>query len=309
MMEIETKGAGPKERQEMRMKQEEKREKRWEEKRRREEGQTDEGKKRRKRIFLIVITAVILFAVVPAVVPILLYTSVQIADSREMSAGAGDEIGANETPADAQTIENAGAAGSENAAAYASAAALKAAVSCREYVLPEELLFLCINDNSVTVDINVNVVFFDEAGQLLSIEDAAVWSCGPGERAVATARLPHDTEYNRIPFDHYDLEVTVEETSESMLRKNYGPELTITSNIGTEGTVLAMVENPTGITFYRVRLICLYYQGDNVMGYSTNYLENLSDREAVEFYTPNDPELNPIPFDDYKILVTDTEIR
>ena len=36
MMEIETKGAGPKERQEMRMKQEEKREKRWEEKRRRE---------------------------------------------------------------------------------------------------------------------------------------------------------------------------------------------------------------------------------------------------------------------------------
>ena len=46
-----------------------------------------------------------------------------------------------------------------------------------------------------------------------------------------------------------------------------------------------------------------------MVGYSTNYLENLSDREAVEFYTPNDPELNPIPFDDYKILVTDTEIR
>ena len=35
MMEIETKGAGPKERREMRMKQEEKRDNRWEEKLRR----------------------------------------------------------------------------------------------------------------------------------------------------------------------------------------------------------------------------------------------------------------------------------
>ena len=134
-----------------------------------------------------------------------------------------------------------------------------------------------------------------------------MWSCGPGETALATVRLSHDAEYHPVPFDRYERKLTVKETSASMLQKNYGKELHIASNIGAEGTVLAMAENPTGITFSHVRLVCLYCQGDNVVGYSTHYLEDLSEREAIEFYPPRDAESNPIPFDGYRILVTDTE--
>ena len=290
----------------MLMKREESREKRWEEKLRQEKEQDSERIRRRSRILLLMIAAVILCTVVPAIVPDLLSSSVQTSDGTGQVASAAEEMPADAVPSDENTPENAAVQESSSEEAVSS---LGDAVSCQEYLLPEELLFLYVNDNSISVDINVNVVFFGEDGQLLSVEEQGVWSCGPGETAIATVRLPHDAEYQPVPFERYERKLTVKETSASMLQKNYGKELLITSNIGAEGTVLAMVENPTGITFSHVRLVCLYCQGDNVVGWRANYLEDLADREAIEFYSPTDSEANPISFDSYRILVTDTAVE
>ena len=171
---------------------------------------------------------------------------------------------------------------------------LKASVSYAAYTLPKELLFLFVNDSPDAIDIDGSIVFFDESGEMLSIERCYIQSLEPGERSIGTVLLPHD-EFN------------VNETSESVFRKNYGKEFSITSNVGVEGTVLVMAENPTGRTFSRVSLACLYYRNGEVVGYSTNTLFDFENTAAFEFYLIRDENGEPLAFDNYEILVLETD--
>lgn len=184
---------------------------------------------------------------------------------------------------------------------------LKASVSYAAYTLPRELLFLFINDSPAAIDIDGSIVFFDENGEMLSIERCYIQSLEPGERSIGTVLLPHDQDYNTVPYDRYEFEFNVNETIESVFRKNYGSEFSITSNVGIEGTVLVMAENPTGRTFSRVSLACLYYRNGEVVGYSTNTLFDFENTAAFEFYLIRDENGEPLAFDDYEILVLETE--
>ena len=184
---------------------------------------------------------------------------------------------------------------------------LKASVSYAAYTLPKELLFLFVNDSTDAIDIDGSIVFFDESGEMLSIERCYIQSLEPGERSIGTVLLPHDQEYNTLPYDRYEFEFNVNETSESVFRKNYGKEFSITSNVGVEGTVLVMAENPTGRTFSRVSLACLYYRNGEVVGYSTNTLFDFENTAAFEFYLIRDENGEPLAFDNYEILVLETD--
>ena len=184
---------------------------------------------------------------------------------------------------------------------------LKASVSYAAYTLPRELLFLFINDSPAAIDIDGSIVFFDENGEMLSIKRCYIQSLEPGERSIGTVLLPHDQDYNTVPYDRYEFEFNVNETIESVFRKNYGSEFSITSNVGIEGTVLDMAENPTGRTFSRVSLACLYYRNGEVVGYSTNTLFDFENTAAFEFYLIRDENGEPLAFDDYEILVLETE--
>ena len=184
---------------------------------------------------------------------------------------------------------------------------LKASVSYAAYTLPKELLFLFVNDSPDAIDIDGSIVFFDESGEMLSIERCYIQSLEPGERSIGTVLLPHDQEYNTLPYDRYEFEFNVNETSESVFRKNYGKEFSVTSNVGVEGTVLVMAENPTGRTFSRVSLACLYYRNGEVVGYSTNTLFDFENTAAFEFYLIRDENGEPLAFDNYEILVLETD--
>ena len=184
---------------------------------------------------------------------------------------------------------------------------LKASVSYAAYTLPKELLFLFVNDSPDAIDIDGSIVFFDESGEMLSIERCYIQSLEPGERSIGTVLLPHDQEYNTLPYDRYEFEFNVNETSESVFRKNYGKEFSVTSNVGVEGTVLVMAENLTGRTFSRVSLACLYYRNGEVVGYSTNTLFDFENTAAFEFYLIRDENGEPLAFDNYEILVLETD--
>ena len=136
------------------MRHNENREKRWEEKLRQEKEQDDERTRRRSRLLLLMIAAVILFTAVPIIAPDLFSSSVQPPDGTVESA-------ADEMPADAVlAVKNTpGSTAVQTGAPEETAFSLSSAVSCQEYLLPEELLFLCVNNNSIPVDINLNVVF------------------------------------------------------------------------------------------------------------------------------------------------------
>ena len=68
-----------------------------------------------------------------------------------------------------------------------------------------------------------------------------------------------------------------------------------------------MAENPTGRTFSRVSLACLYYRNGEVVGYSTNTLFDFENTAAFEFYLIRDENGEPLAFDNYEILVLETD--
>lgn len=179
-------------------------------------------------------------------------------------------------------------------------------ISLQETVLPRQLLFLGTNENNVTVSGEISVIFYDEAGQMLSLGNMYINNCPPGGKIYDGVYLPRDRNGQNVPYDHYEINLQVEERSEVPGYEYLGDQLMITANVGVNGNTLVKVENPTGQMIDQVELVCLYDQQGEIVGYESAYLSRLEDQGVLEFPLPRDENYQEIPYDDFEIVVVST---
>ena len=216
---------------------------------------------------------------------------------------ADSEFSFGEAPLEADPCAGA----EESQASELSEAELEAGISYETHMLEREFLLMVTNNNSITVDIDINVPFYGGNGEMLTLEYGAVRCCQPGEIGIARIQLPRDPSANPVAYDHYDLDFNVSETWEEQYTENYGSSFTITSNVGIDGNILAKVENPTGIHFSSVDFFCLLYRGGEVMGYADTTLFDLTDEGFFEFNLPFTLDPEDSSFDGHQILVLETD--
>ncbi len=216
---------------------------------------------------------------------------------------ADSEFSFGEAPLEADPFAGA----EESQASELSEAELEAGISYETHMLEREFLLMVTNNNSITVDIDINVPFYGGNGEMLTLEYGAVRCCQPGEIGIARIQLPRDPSANPVAYDHYDLDFNVSETWEEQYTENYGSSFTITSNVGIDGNILAKVENPTGIHFSSVDFFCLLYRGGEVMGYADTTLFDLTDEGFFEFNLPFTLDPEDSSFDGHQILVLETD--
>ena len=173
-------------------------------------------------------------------------------------------------------------------------------------VTPRELLILFENHGDVPADIHGEVVFYGENGEMLSLEERWSDPCWPDGRAMLSVYLPHDEDFQFVPFDSYEIRLDAEEAEEDEASRYFGNELEIVSNVGTEGTVLASISNPTGQVFRMVQMICLYYKDGEAVGYVPCIINEVEEEAVAEFGRPTDEHYKTLEFDDYEILVMST---
>lgn len=183
-----------------------------------------------------------------------------------------------------------------------------ASITVEAFPLPDSLLLICKNDNLTDVNLHFSVIFYDADGQMLSIEERWRDDCPAGGRSAVSIPTPTDQGNRPVPYDHYELSMNSEDTDPDYDCVNYGSTLEISSNVGVDGNVLVSVSNPTDRSFTGIELACIYYQGTEPVGMTTQYLDP-STTMAVEFYTPynytaESPER--ITFDRHEILVLST---
>ncbi len=242
------------------------------------------------------LAALIIFILVMSVFPVLFATHMTGgSDSSDDEYASGDEYGEEyegwAEEEEAQETEDEGPDPAE-------------AVTWQAYGLPRELLLVLENGNAQGYRLEISVLFRDEAGTMLSVEDAYVQCCPPGGKNVASVQLPRDPEGNLVPYADYDITVNVEESS----YENYAAQISIESNLASAGGVVAALTNGMNQEIRSLDLVCVYYQAGQAVGYDTNYLYDLKDTAAVEFDAPTDAQYEPVLFDDYEIIVTDTSV-
>lgn len=179
-----------------------------------------------------------------------------------------------------------------------------------EYALSDQLLVFFENGNLTDVNLHMNVIFYDGDDQMLSIEERYLNSIPAGGRSVISIPAPRDQDYAPVAYDHYEFIVESEEIDPSYECRNYGASLEIASNIGSDGSVLAAVANPAGLTFNNVELACIYYQAGQPAGITTQYIHDLAEQGVVKFSTPyiSTPDGSVLlSFDSYEILVLETD--
>ena len=179
-------------------------------------------------------------------------------------------------------------------------------VKLEERLLPRQLLLLGTNENEVDVSVNISVVFYDEAGKMMTAEEAYAAFCGPGAKLYETVYLPKDANGQPVSFDHYEVYVTAEERNPNPEYADLEDQLTITANVGLDGKVLAKVENGTGAAIDQVELACLYYQGDQTVGFERDSLNHLEEVGIAEFNAPADAAFQPVAFDSFEVVVVST---
>ena len=183
-------------------------------------------------------------------------------------------------------------------------------LSRKEYALSDQLIVFFENKNLTDVNLHMNVVFYNRDGQMLSIEERYLNSVPAGGRSVISIPAPRDRDYAPVAYDHYEFIVESEEIDPSYECHNYGASLEIASNIGSDGSVLAAVTNPTGLTFNNVELACIYYQAGQPAGITTQYIHDLAEQGVVKFSTPyiSTPDGSVLlSFDSHEILVLETD--
>ena len=215
---------------------------------------------------------------------------------------ADSEFSFGEAPPEADPFAGA----EESQASELSEAELEAGISYETHMLEREFLLMVTNNNSITVDIDINVPFYGGNGEMLTLEYGAVRCCQPGEIGIARIQLPRDPSANPVAYDHYDLTLMCRKPGRNITQKTTAAPLP-SRPMWALTEHLAKVENPTGIHFSSVDFLCLLYRGGEVMGYADTTLFDLTDEGFFEFNLPFTLDPEDSSFDGHQILVLETD--
>lgn len=154
------------------------------------------------------------------------------------------------------------------------------------------------NNNTKTVDLDVEVVFYDEDDKLLGSDDTTIYAVPKKSETVAW--------FYEVPEDYSKYEITVD--VEESRYKGYASDIKIESN-DTGSKIVAQAEIDTKVDLDSVELITLFYKNDEIVGFDNDYEYDVEagDTLNMNFNYPYDSNYKTIEYDDFKVLVVSAQ--
>lgn len=178
----------------------------------------------------------------------------------------------------------------------------------------ENRLVMCIkNTNSVDVDVNVGIEYYDGDTYIDHFENSVAAVKANGE-AYVTLRNPRDFE-GALDDDFYsNCRITVKGTRDEST-KNYNDQLIINvqkQDINNETGEIATIEvtNNSDVKMSLVDLIILFYKGDTVVGAMTTVAADIPPKEtrpATFLNLTTGENLETADYDTYEVLIQNAE--
>ncbi len=159
-----------------------------------------------------------------------------------------------------------------------------------------KLIVFAKNSNSVPIDMEIEVEFYDKNGVILGSDTEDFISVGANsEIAVEMYKTPET-------WDNYKIYIDAEQSDD----KSYFDNLTINhSNNGKE--IAVQVTNNSNDQIDYIAVAVVYYQGDKAVGIEDGLELDVKPGRSANFniYYPNDKRYNDVSFDSYKVFITE----
>ncbi len=159
-----------------------------------------------------------------------------------------------------------------------------------------KLVVFVKNNNKLTVDMEIEVEFYDANGTIVGSDSEDLQAVGVnGEIAVEMWSTP-------ASFDNYKIYVDVEQTDEI----SYYDQVEVThNNNGKEIAVQVKNNSQDVIEFITVSVV--YYQGDKVVGIDDSIESDIKSGRSANFNLafPYNKKYKDVKFDNYKVFVNE----
>lgn len=155
------------------------------------------------------------------------------------------------------------------------------------------------NKNDVTVNIELEVEFYDANGNILGSADTGLDAVGAKNDialGIDDFRIPKD-------WDNYKLFVDVEKSDYT----NYNDKVSFTHNTN-KNDVVVQVTNNSDEEIEEITVAVVFYSGDTVVGYRDDdeYHTKPGRSANFNFSGPYDNRYNDLKYDTYKVYVNRT---
>ena len=156
------------------------------------------------------------------------------------------------------------------------------------------LIVLVTNKNKVSVDMEIEVEFYDANGIIVGSGENELE--GVGAKSEIAVEI-YDTPEN---WDNYKVYVDVESSSVV----SYFDKLTITHS-NSNKNIAVQVTNNSEDTIEYIRVAVLYYQGDQVVGISDGSEYDIKPGRSANYNIDYayDKNYDDVRFDSYKVLI------
>lgn len=159
-----------------------------------------------------------------------------------------------------------------------------------------KLIVLAKNDNSIPVDIEIEVEFYDEKGTIVGSGEEEFQAVGAkSEVAVQIYNTPSS-------WDNYKIYADADTTDEI----SYIDKLDIKHSDNQENIAVQVTNNSDDKIEY-ITVAVVYYQGEEVVGINDGIESDIKPGRSANFniYYPADSNYNDVSFDSYKVFVNE----
>lgn len=152
------------------------------------------------------------------------------------------------------------------------------------------------NGNSVPVDMEIEVEFYDASGTIVGSANEDLQAVG------ANAEVAVDMWSTPESFDNYKIYVDVKATAII----SYFDNLSLTHSDNGEN-IAVQVTNNSDDTIDYITVAVVYYQGDTVVGYDDGIESEVKPGRSANFniYHPYGADYNDVAFDNYKVFINE----
>ncbi len=170
------------------------------------------------------------------------------------------------------------------------------------------LIFIVTNNSTYSFPcLKANIVYYDDKGNMLSMDDAFIESFVPEQEGVLIFDLPKDKNQDYVEYEHYEL-TFISDDDWLFNHENLYREISIESNIGSEGVMVKLTNNSV-LNIQEIKSYVIYYKDDEIVGYDSNsYNNNLGSGESIviEYERPTIKDYISESFYSYKYAEYDT---
>lgn len=157
------------------------------------------------------------------------------------------------------------------------------------------LIVFVTNNNNKDVDLKIEVEFYDENEKIVGSSEDYIF--GVGAKAQIVSEM-YDTPEKYSTYKIYT-------DADESIYKTYFDEIEVTDN--KTDKVVAQVKNNSKDTIEYMEIAVVFYQGETVVGYDSEYVTNVKPGRSgnANFYEPYDNDYNDVEYDNYKIFVNE----